>query len=104
MEKLIGFVKEWKASIIGVCILIAIIGFAIFAFETEKKKITCTVVTHDAVGDRVGNIEYYTLCECEDNTVRRMRGLEYYIIEKGSSFYYKYEELKLSEGFKQVFK
>lgn len=104
MEKLIGFVKEWKASIIGACILIAIIGFAIFALETEEKRVVCTVVTHDAIGDRAGNIEYYTLCECEDNTVRRLRGSDYYVLEKGSSFYYKYEVLKLSEGFKQIFK
>ena len=44
MEKPIDYVKErnkvLKASIIGACILIAIIGFAILAFETEKKKIT----------------------------------------------------------------
>ena len=108
MEKPIDYVKErnkvLKASIIGACILIAIIGFAIFSFETEIKKITCTVVTHDAVGDRAGNIEYYTLCECEDNTVRRLRGSDYYVLEKGSSFYYKYEELNLSEDFKQIFK
>lgn len=104
MKRLIDFVKEWKASIIGASILITIIGFAIFALETEEKRVVCTVVTHDAVGDRAGNIEYYTLCECEDNTVRRLRGSEYYIIEKGSSFYYKYEELNLSEGFKQIFK
>ena len=94
MNKFISTLKEWKFAIVLIAVSAIFITIAYTAFEIVEERTVCTVVTHDAVGDRSGNIEYYTLCDCEDNTVRRLRGSNYYVIEKGFSFYYKYKVIK----------
>jgi hypothetical protein len=94
MGNIISILKEWKLAIVLIAISAIFITIAYTAFEIVEERTVCTVVTHDAVGDKSGNIEYYTLCECEDNTVRRLSGSNYYVIEKGFSFYYKYKVIK----------
>lgn len=98
MGNIISTLKEWKFKQLLIAISIILITFvlniAYTAFEIVEERTICTVVTHDAIGDKYGHIEYYTLCDCEDNTVRRLRGSNYYVMEKGFSFYYKYRAIK----------
>ena len=94
MNKFISILKEWKLAIVLIAISAIFITIAYTAFEIVEERIICTVVTHDAIGDKYGHIEYYTLCDCEDNTIRRLRGSNYYVMEKGFSFYYKYKVIK----------
>jgi hypothetical protein len=94
MNKFISTLKEWKFAIVLIAVSAIFITISYTAFETVEERIVCTIVTHDVVGDKYGNIEYYTLCDCEDNTIRRLRGSNYYVMEKGFSFYYKYKVIK----------
>jgi hypothetical protein len=98
MGNIISTLKEWKFKQLLIAISIILITFvlniAYTAFEIVEERTVCTIVTHDVVGDKYGNIEYYTLCDCEDNTIRRLRGSNYYVMEKGFSFYYKYKVIK----------
>jgi hypothetical protein len=94
MNKFISILKEWKLAIVLIAISAIFITIAYTAFEIVEERTVCTIVTHDAIGDKYGHIEYYTLCDCEDNTIRRLRGSNYYVMEKGFSFYYKYKVIK----------
>ena len=62
-----------------------IIFFKTCTYEVTHKGI---VISHQTTSDKIGGIEYYTIATFDDNKVRSIHGLDYYIIEVGGTIYY----------------
>jgi hypothetical protein len=71
-------------------IIAGIIFFKTCTHEVTHKGI---VISHHTTSDRYGDIEYYTIVTFDDNKVRSIHGLDYYIVEVGGTVFYTETEL-----------
>jgi hypothetical protein len=66
-------------------VIAGIIFFKTCTHEVTHKGI---VISHHTTSDRHGDIEYYTIATFDDNKVRSIHGLDYYIVEVGGTVFY----------------
>jgi hypothetical protein len=76
-------------------LIIGTITACFIFFKTCTHEVTHKgiVISHQTTSDKIGGIEYYTIATFDDNKVRSIHGLDYYIIEVGGTIYYTETEL-----------
>jgi len=76
--------------IVLVLLIIGTITAGYIFFKTCTHKVTHKgiVINHHTTSDKYGNIEYYTIATFDDDKVRSIHGLDYYIIEVGGTVFY----------------
>jgi len=77
------------ATVLALLIIGTITACCIF-FKTCTHEVTHKgiVISHQTTSDKIGGIEYYTIATFDDNKVRSIHGLDYYIIEVGGTVFY----------------
>jgi hypothetical protein len=81
--------------IVLVLLIIGTITACFIFFKTCTHEVTHKgiVISHHTTSDRHGDIEYYTIATFDDNKVRSIHGLHYYIVEVGGTVFYTETEL-----------
>jgi hypothetical protein len=76
--------------IVLVLLIVGLITACCIFFKTCTHEVTHKgiVISHHTTSDRDGNIEYYTIATFDDNKVRSIHGLDYYIVEVGGTVFY----------------
>jgi hypothetical protein len=72
---------------------LVIAGYIFFKTCTHEVTHKGIVISHHTTSDRYGDIEYYTIATFDDNKVRSIHGLDYYIVEVGGTVFYTETEL-----------
>jgi hypothetical protein len=68
-------------------------GYIFFKTCTHEVTYRGIVLSHTTTSDKHGEISYYTVARFEDRIIRSLEGLNYYVVEVGSTVYYTQTEL-----------
>jgi hypothetical protein len=68
-------------------------GYIFFKTCTHEVTYRGIVLSHTTTSDKQGEISYYTVARFEDRIIRSLEGLNYYVVEVGSTVYYTQTEL-----------
>ena len=74
--------KLLLVTIIAIIILASAIWY--ISENTYTDMVKCEVISHSAVGDKMGNVHYTTILKCEDNFIRTESSLSYYVLPIGT--------------------